>query len=332
MSHVICSDTAPAARVSVIIPTYRRTRFIEDAIESILAQTHTVCEIIIVDDGSEKDMVQELVTLSSLSARIRLHHLPSNRGVSAARNYGLMKATGDYLLFLDDDDLLHSRAIAEALTLLESDCSIDVVTFLYEVFFTPESAEGCHPLPLLFNLRSLQRHPLSLVDSSNYATRELLEGRPLSSFLRFLIPVHTCLVRRSSIGSTRFSEELVQGEDTHFWLSLARKGCRFKFLDKVFAYVRRHAGNKTRSKSLYYKEIPEFYLRVLKEGILRDRDDLFLVHLKLFYFFLCNWSAKSLSYLFRVCLCPDLIAKEFFYWGLKTIKFRHNLFKYYFHD
>ena len=139
-------------------------------------------------------------------------------------------------------------------------------------------------------------------------------------------------MRRSSIGSARFPEDLVQGEDAYFWLALARQGCRFKLLDRVCAYIRRHANNTTRSKSLNYREVPRFYLRLLKEEMVRDRDDLFLVHLKLFYFLLNSRSRECLRYFLRVCLCPDLIAKDVFYWGSRKIKLRYNLLKYYFHD
>jgi len=87
--------------VSVIIPTYKRALKCKAAVESVLSQTHAHVEVVVVDDGS-KDNTREVI--SGLDKRIKYVH-KTNAGVTAARNTGLEAATGDYVAFLDDDDI-----------------------------------------------------------------------------------------------------------------------------------------------------------------------------------------------------------------------------------
>jgi glycosyltransferase involved in cell wall biosynthesis len=90
-------------RVSVIIPTYNRASVVSEAIQSVLEQTFTDYETIVVDDGST-DNTRELVRkLDNGSGNIRYIY-QTNRGVSAARNHGISLAKGDYVAFLDSDD------------------------------------------------------------------------------------------------------------------------------------------------------------------------------------------------------------------------------------
>ncbi|MEZ5856174.1 MAG: glycosyltransferase family 2 protein [Hyphomicrobiaceae bacterium] len=88
-------------RFSVIIPTYNRAATIADAIESVLAQTHPAHEIIVIDDGSSDATPDSLAKYTDRITVIRQR----NAGVSAARNAGLAAATGDWLTFLDSDDV-----------------------------------------------------------------------------------------------------------------------------------------------------------------------------------------------------------------------------------
>jgi len=96
-------STEPAAapvRVSVIVPTYNRAGLLEQAIDSVLAQTFASFELIVVDDGSTDDSP---ALLSGYAGRIRIKR-QINRGVSAARNVGMAAATGEFIALLDSDD------------------------------------------------------------------------------------------------------------------------------------------------------------------------------------------------------------------------------------
>jgi len=95
-----------AALVSVVIPCYNQAHFLGEAIESVLAQTHPHHEIVVVDDGSTDD-VQSVV---ARYPGVRCIHQP-NAGLSAARNAGIRRSNGDYLVFLDADDRLLPEAL-----------------------------------------------------------------------------------------------------------------------------------------------------------------------------------------------------------------------------
>lgn len=95
--------------VSILIPCYNASRWVEQTLESALAQTWPNCEIIVVDDGSRDDSVGVVNTFKARGVRLITQ---SNRGASAARNRALAEARGDYIQFLDADDLLAPDKIA----------------------------------------------------------------------------------------------------------------------------------------------------------------------------------------------------------------------------
>lgn len=94
-------------RVSVVMPAYNAAETIESSMRSVLDQRHADVELLVVDDGS-RDGTQAIVErLASQDRRITAIQLPSNGGVSTARNTGIEAATGEYVAFLDSDDRWH---------------------------------------------------------------------------------------------------------------------------------------------------------------------------------------------------------------------------------
>ena len=102
--------------VSVIIPTYNRSRILRAGLESVLAQTYPAIEIIVVDDGSTDDTAS---TLEQHAGRVR-YIRQANQGVGKARNKGIRVSTGDYITFLDDDDLMLPTKIERQVEVLDS--------------------------------------------------------------------------------------------------------------------------------------------------------------------------------------------------------------------
>lgn len=102
--------------ISVIIPTYNRAGMVSEAIESVLSQTYDDRELIVVDDGSTDET--EAVVSSFLPGLIYIHQ--EHQGVSAARNRGIAHARGEYLAFLDSDDLWHKDKLSRQMWFMES--------------------------------------------------------------------------------------------------------------------------------------------------------------------------------------------------------------------
>lgn len=121
-------------KYSVIIPAYNAAHCIREAIESVLSQNYSEWELIIINDGSTDNTLEVCKSIAEFDPRIRILD-KKNEGVSAARNYGLLAATGDYLFLLDADDKLGDQVmqkITEELSLLKY--QPDIVFGDYEKF------------------------------------------------------------------------------------------------------------------------------------------------------------------------------------------------------
>jgi glycosyltransferase involved in cell wall biosynthesis len=106
-------------KVSVIIPAYNAAKTIEETLKSVFAQTYKEIEIIVINDGSIDDTSNKLL---GYDGKIKLI-TTENRGVSSARNTGLQNATGDFIQYLDSDDLLIADKIERQLTILLKECA-----------------------------------------------------------------------------------------------------------------------------------------------------------------------------------------------------------------
>jgi glycosyltransferase involved in cell wall biosynthesis len=104
-------------QVSVIIPCYNQARFLGEAVDSVLAQTHESWECLIIDDGSSDNTADIAVSYARRDGRIR-YLGQDNRGLGSARNRGLAEARGAYVQFLDADDVLLPEKIARQMEIL----------------------------------------------------------------------------------------------------------------------------------------------------------------------------------------------------------------------
>lgn len=117
------------AKVSVIVPVYNDEQYLADCVDSILRQSYQDIELILVDDGSTDDSPQICENYRERDARVRVLH-KANGGVGSSRNAGLAMATGDYILFVDNDDWLvddHIEQLYRHLT--ENDADIAAANY-----------------------------------------------------------------------------------------------------------------------------------------------------------------------------------------------------------
>lgn len=199
--------------VSVIIPSYNHVQFLADAIESIQKQTYTHTEIIVVDDGSTDD------TSSLVKKYPGVTYLyQENQGLSAARNTGIAASRGDFLLFLDADDILYPDALAHNLSILQQHPQVAFVSGAYDVV----SSEGNFLKEVVWDIR--EDHYLFLLER-NY------------------IAMHATVMYRRWVFSTfQYDTSLRSCEDYDLYLKIARDHPVLHTTRKLAAY-RMHATN-----------------------------------------------------------------------------------------
>ena len=191
--------------ISVVIPAYNRRDYVTRAIDSVQKQTVPVEEIIVVDDGSTDGTAELVRKQYGTTVRVLTQE---NRGVSAARNHGIQEACGDWIAFLDSDDVWLPRKVErqiEALSLVGGDLG---------VCFTDNVFDGDPSMDLtMFQEKGFVGVPKfgTLQDAAQY----IVSGRE---------PFFTSslLVRRSIVNEVSgFDETLVIGEDTDLFFRLS---------------------------------------------------------------------------------------------------------------
>lgn len=115
------------ARVSVVMAAHNAAEFVEEAVRSVRLQTYASVELVVVDDGSTDSSFSILARLAAEWPALRIVRLPGCRGLSEARNAGIDAASGQWIAFLDADDLLHPRAVELMVAAAASDPYTDVV-------------------------------------------------------------------------------------------------------------------------------------------------------------------------------------------------------------
>ncbi len=122
--------SGPDSLVSVVIPVYGVEDYLDQALEGVVAQTHRRLEVILVDDGSPDRCPRMCDEWARRDSRIRVIH-QENGGLSKARNVGLSAATGDYVYFMDSDDLVEPTLVSRCLEAM-ADHDADMVVFRFD--------------------------------------------------------------------------------------------------------------------------------------------------------------------------------------------------------
>lgn len=143
-----------AITISLIIPVYQVSAYIERCLKSVIKQTYDHFECILVDDDSPDNSIAkcaQMIAEYDGPIQFRILHHEKNRGLSAARNTGLDAATGDYILFIDSDDIISNDCIEKLMTPILEDDSIEMVFGGWMMF-----TEG-QPLTLPVNFKNKKK-------------------------------------------------------------------------------------------------------------------------------------------------------------------------------
>ena len=210
-------SSANQALISVIIPVYNYAHLLEETVKSVQEQTYANWECILVDDGST-DNTQEIVKqMMEKDARI-LYFLQENSGPTIARNFGLTKAKGDFIQFLDADDLIENKKFEKQLALFEKNPQLDLVYGNVKYFKSGDIDKQYDDITLEGSKPWMKK----LTGSGEEMIKALLNGN--------LMVIHSPLFKKSLIQKFGgMDEELYYNEDWDLWLRFAIGNANFLF-------------------------------------------------------------------------------------------------------
>ena len=205
-----------SSKASILIPCYNGEKFVAEAIESALGQTHSHVEVVVVDDGSTDNSVE---VLKSFGDRIIFEAGP-NRGACVARNRAFELSSGEYIQFLDADDKLDPRKLELQLPLLIND-QADMVLCKFGLFGDQKGErpeKRIHPDPT---------------------------GDPYFYFSEFSIGTPAAVYRRCFVETSEgFLPGLNRGQEADFHLRIAALNPRLAMIDEILVWVRMHDGDR----------------------------------------------------------------------------------------
>ncbi len=234
-------------KVSIVIPTYNRAHFITESIQSVLAQTFTDFEIVVVDDGSI-DNTKEVVN-NFQDPRIKYTY-QENQGVAAASNRGFKLSRGKYIAFFSSDDILIKDAVEKGVQVLDRHPE---VAFSYGRAYLMD--ERGH----VFGLRKLKNKRSGVWGGTEEINKFLLYGNR--------IPVPTIMVRRAyhfeaglfdptfryGISAKAWPEYCGCSEDVDLLIRLAKR-YSVAYIAEPLAKIRQHSGSISSNRNIYEEE------------------------------------------------------------------------------
>jgi len=219
--------------VSIVVPAYNSGRYLTETIDSVINQTYKNWELLIVDDGSSDDTLSIAAKFASRDPRVKVFPSESNWGGPAKpRNFGIRQAKGDYIAFLDSDDLWLPGKLQKQIDFLEKNKDI---FWLYSKFIIKK------------NGRHLKLEPVK--PKSGYIFHDLL-----ISFN--LVPILTVVIRNKKEANRYFFDEekkFVAVEDYGMWMDIA-KDEKISFIDEPLAIYRVHSNGISSGAYLNFKK------------------------------------------------------------------------------
>jgi glycosyltransferase involved in cell wall biosynthesis len=216
--------------VSVIIPCLNRETLVGQAIESALNQTYQNLEVIVVNDGSTDGTENVVLSYTEKTSRVRYFKHEVNKGIPAARNTGIRSSLGQYVAFLDSDDMWLPNKIEAQLQIFCQDAEEEVGVVWSNAYYTDQ-------------LGNTKTSDAEVPDDLAYLSGLNLLRR---LFLRNFIIAGTTMIRRYCFEKVGLLDEQLRGgtDDWDLWLRLAPY-FKFTYAPTPLAVIRLHDGNYT---------------------------------------------------------------------------------------
>lgn len=239
-------------KVSIIIPTYNRAHLINETLDSIIAQSYENWECIIVDDGSIDETKQVVEAYIQKDTRFKLFFRPATRkkGPSSCRNIGIENATGEFVLFLDSDDLIENEKIAYQVKFHNENLFIDVSISGYRYF------ESGSP-----KLQIMGRNNLIHEVVINHSDSDIIELFKNRNPMVTSAPLYKMEILKK-VGF--FDEDLFTLEDWDFHLRCALNNVVFQhigYIKNTKSLIRLHNVSLMRNKNIFKQNEKIFYLK-----------------------------------------------------------------------
>jgi glycosyltransferase involved in cell wall biosynthesis len=210
-------------KVSVVIPAYNGDRYLAEAIDSVLAQTYQDYEVIVVDDGSTDHTAQVVKQYGKAVRYLR----QTNQGVAASRNLGLAAALGEYIAFLDQDDLFLPHKLSSQVALLDQKPDLGMVNSGWQIYRGGSVRDRQEPAAN--SVQPWQQIP-------QLTSTNLIIWKPV--FLGAMLFRRYWLERLGGFNTT-----LEQTPDVDLVLRLAKIGCPAAWVEQVTVKYRQHETN-----------------------------------------------------------------------------------------
>jgi glycosyltransferase involved in cell wall biosynthesis len=251
--------------VSIIIPCYNQAHFLEECLQSVLKQTYENWECIIVNDGSP-DNTEEIAQKWVKKDHRFKYVFKENGGLSSARNAGIKVSQGDYIQFLDADDLLLPNKLQKSLEiLLNKNASVVVTNF--QLTYSKNGKTNFEKPYCTLSKEILNKKSILLYWDENFS-----------------IPIHCGMFRKNSNQLILFNENLKAKEDWFFWIEYAQscpnESCFF--LDEPLAIYRKHPQSMTKNGPHMLNNIINVHFEL--KNILSESDYQLLLEHKLAYY------------------------------------------------
>ena len=232
--------------ISIITPSYNSSRFILDTYKSIQSQTYENWEWLITDDCSTDNSYSLMVEISRRDKRVKLHRNKKNLGAALSRNSSISRAEGEFLAFIDSDDLWNKNKLKKQFNfMLEKDAAITFTPFKII------SEAGIDSNKIIDN---------AAPDSISYS--DLL-------FKRATFGCSTVMVNRKKVGKI-VMPNIRTGQDYATWLSILKLGFNAYFLREPLTSYRLVKGSLSRNKIKKAKRQWEIYRSIEKISLLRS--------------------------------------------------------------
>lgn len=248
-------------KVSVIMPVYNTQEYyMRAAVSSVLEQTHKNIELIIVDDGSKKNCGDFCDALASEDKRIKVIH-QANAGVSSARNNGTDAATGDYVVYVDSDDILRRTALQEGLQcIIETGASL-VFAAIEHISNYDEFSNG-NNIENAISYKLYKGEGIDKVKSAFLALKDK-DFRNINGKGFVNRGPYARLIRKEIATRVKFNEKLKIGEDVEWNMRLLNESDSVCFVKNVWygyliyqtSSLRKYYGNRARILEEYHRTL-----------------------------------------------------------------------------